>query len=500
MIDLDASAFVDNKRHQGEPKEEDACYYNGSKISSGIIPPEMIYTFKGKEEIDHFEAYYKDKKGTITWSKIQPRMCRNHSYAVKTFMMDRGKTKDSTGAFQGDWKKLPYKLVFADPSQDMWAIGVMLYYLLTGQQLFSVDKNEDLVSPEAYRELASWDDTKKMSKLLRVNNPYAKDLLMKLLSKDPKDRCCVAYVLKSNFLNVDSSTSGDFNNLLEELKQNKKIQQEILNKTSYLTGEIFQSTEKIMHSVFEASVINTPTCFVMLPYKMIVAKDDEAGESIEKVRKFAAALFAIFEGQGQDDRQSILDLFSTKFVEIFGREKMYLYLIDEHSGKIVMGDNYPIKIKISSEEMKKWAPVMMIGWRSIVALNGVAAIARIFLPGVPTVDNKVLQKFKDAINNIGGSGTQPIDDVIETAGDTKRVRGKELREFSQFLRERDSKLSFAGLCRVCDYTNGNAIWVTEESKQELQEGKLNEKDEKDEKIKKLEDEVKELRKQNLQKK
>jgi len=90
-----------------------------------------------------------------------------------------------------------------------------------------------------------------------------------------------------------------------------------------------------------------------LPYKTngtltCIAEDYEAGESFANVGKFAADLLQIFKGPpGQDDRrQYIFDFFSTKFDEVlvqrFGRNKMYLYLIDEHSGKIVMGGKkYP---------------------------------------------------------------------------------------------------------------------------------------------------------------
>lgn len=98
-----------------------------------------------------------------------------------------------------------------------------------------------------------------------------------LLSKDPKDRGCVGKVKEQKFLNVDS-TSGDFffKKLLarrtEQAKQEdqKRIFEQDFFLSSPVTREIFQSAEKIMHSVlFEASEISTPTSFVMLPYKMV---------------------------------------------------------------------------------------------------------------------------------------------------------------------------------------------------------------------------------------
>ena len=130
------------------------------------------------------------------------------SYAVKSFLID---TRANTWAgiatenavFKGDVKSLPYELVKAGISQDMWALGVMLA-LLTGKKLIPVDKNEDLASTEAYRELATWDDLKKKNKLCDIENPYAKELLMILLSENPswlRCRCAGPQVLEGR-LNV----------------------------------------------------------------------------------------------------------------------------------------------------------------------------------------------------------------------------------------------------------------------------------------------------------
>mmetsp|Transcript_28568 Transcript_28568/g.52163 ORF Transcript_28568/g.52163 Transcript_28568/m.52163 type:complete len:890 (-) Transcript_28568:1548-4217(-) len=180
LIDLDASANVDSKGDK-----DNAENYNGSKVSSGIMPPEMIHTFKdeGEEQVKAFESYYKDEKDNdpALWKKIKPRhdIKNKKSYAVKTFLMERvddrycGQTRKVTKV-KGGVKSLPYTLVHADTSQDMWALGVMIYALLTGEKLFPVDKNEDLVSAGAYSKLATWDDTKKKIKLLCVTNPHAK--------------------------------------------------------------------------------------------------------------------------------------------------------------------------------------------------------------------------------------------------------------------------------------------------------------------------------------
>ena len=160
----------------------------------------------------------------------------------------------------------------------MWALGVMIYALLTGEKLFPVDKNEDLVSTKAYHDLATWDDTTmKKNKLECVTNPYAKTLLMMLLSKDPKDRGCIADVLNHNFLEVDSM-SGEYQELSKMLKQSNEIQKHILKNTHYIRREIKQSAERTMNAVFEATDDDTPTCFVLLPYQVRAEDEDEPRE------------------------------------------------------------------------------------------------------------------------------------------------------------------------------------------------------------------------------
>jgi serine/threonine protein kinase len=87
---------------------------------------------------------------------------------LKTFLI--GEAETSSYLCMTRWKRSPdsraaYDLVQADLSQYMWALGVMLYALLTKTPLFPVDRNENLNSPIAYCQLATWDDAKKTNKL-----------------------------------------------------------------------------------------------------------------------------------------------------------------------------------------------------------------------------------------------------------------------------------------------------------------------------------------------
>ena len=201
----------------------------------------------------------------------------------------------------------------------------------------------------------------------------------------------------------------------------------------------------------------------------------EAQNHIDDLSKVVKAAQGEYEG--------ILDCISDKFKDaVLGKRKtMYLYLIDEHTGNPISDETYPIEIKVASKKMKKWAPVMMLSWKSISLLNNAAAVARMFLPGILVLDEVLLEKFGDKIEKLQSTGNGLIKNAIKSAEGVKsakdaksvRVRGAQLREYSQYLLEVDSKKTFAGLCRVY-YTNGNAIWVMEASKNELEKDTLNE--------------------------
>lgn len=115
----------------------------------------MIYTFKEDEQFNNFDSYFENEKdnATILWKKFKARDGGyTKSYAVKSFLI---KTEEkswhgehlNTTKFKEDVEMLPYKLVPAH----------------TSQELFAVDRNEDFASPEAYYRLAMWDDKRRIT-------------------------------------------------------------------------------------------------------------------------------------------------------------------------------------------------------------------------------------------------------------------------------------------------------------------------------------------------
>jgi serine/threonine protein kinase len=108
LIDLDAAALLPSEGAAGDAADEeherkraeelDCTVYAGAKFSSAFVPPELVDLHGGQGGGG------------------------NHILArVKTFMTD-GKGKALTDG-------LPYGLVRARASHDLWAFGAVLYHL-----------------------------------------------------------------------------------------------------------------------------------------------------------------------------------------------------------------------------------------------------------------------------------------------------------------------------------------------------------------------------------
>lgn len=141
LIDLDASANFQN---------HDLI---GLKVSSGYIPPEMLWAASDGE------------------------------------IVVRQSDESGSGS-----------LLHADPSQDMWALGCILYYLCTGHTLFLVNTEDNIASGADLLLLISWSTDIAVSKFVDVKDKLAKNLLSLLLNKDPKRRPSASRVLQHPFL------------------------------------------------------------------------------------------------------------------------------------------------------------------------------------------------------------------------------------------------------------------------------------------------------------
>ena len=131
LIDLDSCvSYVDMQ-------------YGVAKTDSGYIPPELLYMIDGVAGIRRYSI--------------------NDNMEVV-------------------WDRELYDLVVAHPSQDMWSLGAILYYMCTGKTLFWMD-SADNIDADNLIELYNWKSDLKSHKVSKVSDVMARNLVSQLLSK-----------------------------------------------------------------------------------------------------------------------------------------------------------------------------------------------------------------------------------------------------------------------------------------------------------------------------
>ena len=82
---------------------------------------------------------------------------------------------------------------------DMWALGAILYEMCSGEPLF-LSNYDNMLDAEGLKLLYSWDDALKMQKLAKVTDPYARNMIARLLVKDPTVRMLLSAALAHPFV------------------------------------------------------------------------------------------------------------------------------------------------------------------------------------------------------------------------------------------------------------------------------------------------------------
>eukprot|EP01038_Epipyxis_sp_PR26KG_P009791 gene9791-13172_t len=140
LTDLDASAAIEKG-------------FSGLKYSTAFIPPELV-NMDDKDD--------------------QPKI-KSASTELLLLMNDSSR----------DFNEVD--LVPAHPAHDAWSLGVTLYLLFTGKNLFPVDISDN-IDDDALRDLHSFSQEFKAKKLKIIPDVMARNLISQLLTKDPLQR------------------------------------------------------------------------------------------------------------------------------------------------------------------------------------------------------------------------------------------------------------------------------------------------------------------------
>jgi len=492
LIDFDASARI---VPMGREEESIA----GAKFSSAILPPEMIERIETEEQLEEFNKYWEGEHDKDLVAKFAPKLYHGQDgimkarYAVKSFHTGKdGKPVD---------KRLPYELVRASASIDAWALGVLVFTLLTGETLIPSSRDDDCASGAAMHILYSWGTQPEVLSDLykKITDDAARDLVMQLLKSKPEERPTVAALLaKHPFFNQKNlAIISQFNERLKDFgetlqsqaKQLEKMNANILviKQLSYKNqSELLRTRHVLLKGIFEATEVRTPTTFIVLNSKLppepsdgdkekildFVTKDDGSGVSVQTKH---ASLTVSAEGADlklEGDLKEHYDRVQggIKWVKRIKRigskvaageigtafqiikeeiikenlvgNEMYLYLIDELTGEPVRAEGWPIVITTPSELVPYLLPLMLVGMRAMSIYNGTAGMARLFgypLPKVPKAWSKGAQESVELLKQ--DSSVEEFsavhEEVKKGSEEKKSVRGASLREFMDFLEKED---------------------------------------------------------------
>ena len=94
----------------------------------------------------------------------------------------------------------PYTLLTASFSYDIWSLGVLLFSMCTGSDLFQCDRNGTLIFDDDLLVLAAWTEKEKTRRLSCIKNLYARNLVSMMLNKEANKRPNISQVLAHPFI------------------------------------------------------------------------------------------------------------------------------------------------------------------------------------------------------------------------------------------------------------------------------------------------------------
>ena len=154
----------------------------GAEVVTGYLPPEMFVSLSHSQELQ-VENYWKSCPAYETkWPRVRPFRLGGACYCARAFDVD------SSGVPR-DLHALPYRPALALAQLDMWAYGLMLFALASGQSLLPLSADDSLCSARDVHTAARWTSAQLQDRVDEVvADPLAADLIMQLLQPEVRDR------------------------------------------------------------------------------------------------------------------------------------------------------------------------------------------------------------------------------------------------------------------------------------------------------------------------
>jgi hypothetical protein len=235
-----------------------------------------------------------------------------------------------------------------------------------------------------------------------------------------------------------------------------------------------QLTEKILlRAVMDATEVTVPTTFIILPQKITSQSKEDGSNKAKQV--------------GADQIIEFIDSLANSWkglASFVGYQELYLYLIDEYTGKPVIPDAndsiYPVPIQVNADNslLKSISPYLATGLKFISTVNSIAGMVTYLGYPVPTIsldtsiqsyiqtiaDGTSVAEFSNLSSNSAtiSSSTDPSGTDSSDGGAVQSTRGAALRELKNFFVKKDPDGSFCQLRRVAART-GQCMWTTEEN-------------------------------------
>lgn len=317
VSDLTNACQMQNSTYMG------GISHNGSaQFETGLMPPEMFVKLTPGEAsmyLAYWEKVEKVYNIKVDRSVIEPVV---DIESGSTFVLRCHYMPKDDKATLGALPKLPYQLVPARESTDVWCLGLIMFALCSdGRPLFYTNMRTGQILD--YQDISKWDKRAAESEIYQhIEDPLAQDFLLRLLAPyEDRVQLTMEAVLNHPFLAGSGHDSSLIVKMVDKRQResaaharwrNQCVSEKSLNdwlktRTTHVNCWDFNMNKKINFSSSEivrkavgknTAALAMPCGFILLPYKLS-AKNKKAKlapttkKDVERAERMGVLLLAL---------------------------------------------------------------------------------------------------------------------------------------------------------------------------------------------------------------